>query len=57
MAALKKENLSSPKADRLLHRSATPQQWRKYIKQGINDWQAAFEAWFKNAIIAKDAPH
>ncbi|WP_333908087.1 zinc-dependent metalloprotease [Tenacibaculum finnmarkense] len=36
---------------------ATPKQWRKYIKQGINDWQVAFEAaGFKNAIIAKDAP-
>ncbi|GAK76326.1 hypothetical protein JCM19296_1923 [Nonlabens ulvanivorans] len=36
---------------------ATPQQWRKYIKQGIEDWQVAFEAaGFKNAIIAADAP-
>lgn len=36
---------------------ATPQKWRKYIKQGIEDWQIAFEAaGFKNAIIAKDAP-
>lgn len=36
---------------------ATPQQWRKYIKQGIEDWQVAFEAaGFKEAIIAKDAP-
>ncbi len=36
---------------------ATPQQWRKYIKQGIEDWQVAFEAaGFKNAIIAKDPP-
>ena len=36
---------------------ATPQKWRKYIKQGIEDWQVAFEAaGFKNAIIAKDAP-
>ncbi|MFV0247656.1 MAG: zinc-dependent metalloprotease [Tenacibaculum sp.] len=36
---------------------ATPKKWRKYIKQGIEDWQAAFEvAGFKNAIIAKDAP-
>jgi len=36
---------------------ATPEQWRKYIKQGIEDWQVAFEAaGFKNAIIAKDAP-
>ena len=36
---------------------ATPQQWRTYIKQGIEDWQVAFEAaGFKNAIIAKDPP-
>lgn len=36
---------------------ATPMQWRKYIKQGIEDWQVAFEAaGFKEAIIAKDAP-
>ena len=37
---------------------ATPIKWRKYIKQGIEDWQAAFEeAGFKNAIIAKDPPN
>ncbi|MEQ6123655.1 zinc-dependent metalloprotease [Pseudotenacibaculum sp. MALMAid0570] len=36
---------------------ATPKVWRKYIKQGIEDWQVAFEAaGFKNAIIAKDPP-
>jgi hypothetical protein len=36
---------------------ATPKKWRKYIKQGIEDWQVAFEeAGFKNAIIAKSAP-
>ena len=36
---------------------ATPIKWRKYLKQGIEDWQAAFEfAGFKNAIIAKDPP-
>ncbi|WP_133757441.1 zinc-dependent metalloprotease [Gelidibacter sediminis] len=36
---------------------ATPQQWRKHIKEGIEDWQVAFEAaGFKNAIIAKDPP-
>ncbi|APG66283.1 zinc-dependent metalloprotease [Tenacibaculum todarodis] len=36
---------------------ATPKEWVPYIKQGINDWQVAFEAaGFKNAIIAKDAP-
>ena len=37
--------------------SATPEKWRPYIKQGIEDWQAAFEeAGFSNAIIAADPP-
>ncbi|MBJ6118378.1 zinc-dependent metalloprotease [Pontibacter sp. BT310] len=36
---------------------ATPVKWRKYLKQGVEDWQKAFEAaGFKNAIIAKDPP-
>jgi uncharacterized protein DUF4953/uncharacterized protein DUF5117/uncharacterized protein DUF5118 len=36
---------------------ATPKKWRKYIKQGIEDWQIAFEAaGFKDAIIAKEPP-
>ncbi|CAM4317777.1 zinc-dependent metalloprotease [Gillisia limnaea] len=36
---------------------ATPKQWIPFIKQGINDWQVAFEAaGFKNAIVAKDPP-
>jgi uncharacterized protein DUF4953/uncharacterized protein DUF5117/uncharacterized protein DUF5118 len=36
---------------------ATPEEWRPYIKQGIEDWQVAFEkAGFKNAILAKDPP-
>ena len=36
---------------------ATPKKWRKYIKQGIEDWQVAFEAaGFKNAILAADPP-
>lgn len=34
---------------------ATPKKWRKYLIQGVNDWQAAFEkAGFKNAIMAKE---
>ncbi|WP_125720335.1 zinc-dependent metalloprotease [Flavobacterium ustbae] len=34
---------------------STPKQWRKYIIDGVYDWQAAFEkAGFKNAIIAKE---
>ncbi len=36
---------------------ATPKQWIPFIKEGIEDWQVAFEAaGFKNAIIAKDPP-
>lgn len=34
---------------------ATPVQWRKYLKLGVEDWQKAFEqAGFKNAILAKE---
>lgn len=37
--------------------NSTPYRWRKYIKQGIEDWQVAFErAGLKNAIIAKELP-
>ena len=36
---------------------AIPERWRKYIKLGVEDWQAAFEEiGFKNAIVAKDYP-
>ena len=36
---------------------ATPEKWRKYFIQGIEDWNSAFEkAGFKNAIQAKVAP-
>lgn len=34
---------------------STPLQWRKYIIDGVHDWQVAFEkAGFKNAVIAKE---
>ena len=34
-----------------------PEKWRSYIKQGVEDWQVAFEAaGFSNAIVARDAP-
>jgi hypothetical protein len=37
--------------------AATPEKWRKYIKQGVDDWQKAFEkAGFKNAIRGEYAP-
>ncbi|MEM7297983.1 MAG: zinc-dependent metalloprotease [Bacteroidota bacterium] len=36
---------------------ATPEKWRKYIKQGVDDWRVAFEAaGLSNAIMAKDPP-
>jgi len=36
---------------------ATPMKWRKYVRQGVEDWQGPFEkAGFKSAIIAKDPP-
>ncbi len=36
---------------------ATPIKWRPYLKQGVEDWNVAFEeAGFKNAITAKDPP-
>lgn len=36
---------------------ATPLKWRPYIKQGVDDWNRAFEtAGFRNAIVAKDPP-
>ena len=36
---------------------ATPEKWRPYLMQGVNDWKGAFEAaGFKNAIMAKLPP-
>ena len=36
---------------------ATPERWIPYLKQGVEDWQPAFEqAGWKNAIQAKDWP-
>ncbi|MEP7143266.1 MAG: zinc-dependent metalloprotease [Ferruginibacter sp.] len=35
----------------------TPKKWIPYLIEGVNDWQAAFEAaGFKNAIMGKEAP-
>ena len=34
-----------------------PKKWRPYVRQGVEDWQPAFEAaGFSNAILAEDAP-
>lgn len=36
---------------------AVPRQWVKYMIQGVDDWQQAFEkAGFKHAIYAREAP-
>ncbi|HSJ68616.1 MAG TPA: zinc-dependent metalloprotease [Anditalea sp.] len=36
---------------------ATPDKWVPFLKEGVEDWNKAFEAaGFKNAIQAKDAP-
>lgn len=36
---------------------ATPTRWVEYVRQGIEDWQTAFEeAGFINAIVAAEAP-
>ena len=37
---------------------AFPEKWRPWLKEGIEDWQMAFEKiGFKNAIVAKDYPN
>ncbi len=36
---------------------ATPEKWRPWVKRGVEDWNAAFEAaGFTNAIEARDPP-
>jgi len=58
MAKFKAGELVEPKKQIVYYIDrATPKQWAPFIKQGIEDWQVAFEAaGFKNAIIAKDPP-
>lgn len=35
----------------------TPTKWKRYVREGVENWQKVFEkAGFKNAILAKDAP-
>jgi hypothetical protein len=37
--------------------NSIPEQYRKYVKAGVESWQKSFEAaGFKNAIIARDQP-
>jgi hypothetical protein len=50
--------LSEPVEPIVFYLSAdVPQRWRPYIKRGIEDWQAVFEAaGFLRAVVARDAP-
>jgi hypothetical protein len=56
--AFKRGELVEPKKQIVYYIDpATPEKWRKYLKQGIDDWEVAFRAaGFKNAIVAKDPP-
>ncbi|MGB3774501.1 MAG: zinc-dependent metalloprotease, partial [Leeuwenhoekiella sp.] len=58
MAKYKAGELVTPKKQIVYYIDrATPKKWVPFIKEGIEDWQVAFEAaGFKDAIIAKDAP-
>jgi len=58
LAAFNRGELVEPKKQIVYYIDrATPKKWVPYIKQGIEDWQIAFEeAGFKNAIIAADPP-
>lgn len=58
MEAYKRGELVEPKKPIVYYLDpATPKKYIPYIKQGIEDWNEAFEAaGFKNAVIAKEAP-
>lgn len=58
MAKFKAGELVEPKKPIVYYIDpATPEKWRPFIKQGVEDWQVAFEkAGFKNAIICKNPP-
>lgn len=58
MEAYKRGEVVAPKKQIVYYIDpATPSKWIKYIQQGINDWQPAFEAaGFKEAIVGKIAP-
>jgi Met-zincin/Domain of unknown function (DUF5117)/Domain of unknown function (DUF5118) len=58
LVAYKRGELVEPKKQIVYYIDpATPEKWRPYLKQGVDDWNKAFErAGFKNAIVAKDAP-
>ncbi|WP_298780850.1 zinc-dependent metalloprotease [uncultured Polaribacter sp.] len=58
LAAYNRGELVEPKKPIIYYLDpATPKKLRKYIKQGVDDWQKVFEtAGFKNAIMAKYPP-
>jgi len=58
MEKFKRGELVEPKKKIVFYiDSTTPAKWRKYVKDGVEDWIPAFEAaGFKNAIVAMDAP-
>lgn len=58
MEAYKRGELVEPKKPIVYYLDpATPEKYRPYIIQGIEDWNEAFEeAGFKNAVIAKEPP-
>ena len=58
MEAYKNGELVEPKEPIVYYLDpATPEKYRPYIIQGIEDWNEAFEeAGFKNAVIAKEPP-
>lgn len=55
---LKRGELIEPKKQIVYYIDpSTPKQWRKYLIQGVEDWNVAFEqAGWKNAITAKEWP-
>ena len=57
-AAYKKGELVEPKEPIVYYVDRTvPEEYRPYVKQGIEAWNEAFEAaGYKNAVVAKDAP-
>lgn len=57
-AAYRRGELVEPKQQIVYYvDNAFPEVWKKYIKAGVETWQAAFEKiGFKNAIVAKDFP-
>ena len=58
MEAFERGELVEPKKQIVFYIDpATPEQWRPYFIEGIEEWNEAFEAaGFKNAITAKMAP-